>query len=44
MVVQHVTDVALEVHSAVLSVLLLILRVENCFLQNTVQNLEYQIF
>jgi hypothetical protein len=37
-VMQQVTDMALEVHSAVLSVLLVILRVGNCFLQNTVQN------
>jgi hypothetical protein len=41
---QHVTHVALEVHSAVLSVLLVILRVRNCFLQNTIQNLRYQVF
>jgi len=44
MVMHHVTNVALEVHSAVLSVLLVILRVGNCFLQNTIQNLQYQMF
>jgi hypothetical protein len=42
MVMKYVTDVALEVHSAVLSVLLVIVRVGNCFLQNTILNLHYQ--
>jgi hypothetical protein len=39
---KYVTNVALEVHSAILSVLLVIVRVGNYFLQNIVLNMQYQ--